>query len=126
MLAIGAFLAGPLGKFAEWAIGIVFIIAVLVGGYFVIVHNAAQNQLLKDQAIISAQVIKNQQEFAEKTAAVAKLQQEQTDALSKELKDLQDNTDSINASLNDPDVIKLDKGSSELLKKVIKQLSGEK
>ncbi len=126
MLAIGTFLAGPLGKLAEWAIGIIFILAVLVGGYFIIVHNAAQNQLLKDQAIISAQVIKNQQEFAEKTAAVAKLQQDQTDSLNKQMKDLQDSTDSLNAELNNPDVIKTDRETSEVLKNVIKRLSGEK
>jgi hypothetical protein len=124
MLAIGTFLAGPLGKLAEWAIGIIFILAVCVGGYFIIVHNAAQNQLLKDQAVIQEQVIKNQEEFAKKTADILQLQQQSADDLTKQLKDVQDNTDSINAQLNSPDTAKTDRATSALLKNVIKQLSG--
>jgi len=126
MAAFLAFMAGPLGKLAAYGVAILFIIVMLVGLYFSIVHNASQNQLLKDQAVIQQQIIQNQKEFLAKTNEIIQLQQSSASNLQKQLDDIKDTTDTVNAYLNDPDTVKLDRDSSELIKKTIEQLSKRK
>jgi hypothetical protein len=126
MLAFTTFMASPLGALAKLVLEGILIIAVLGGLYWLITSKASENQALKDQAAILTQVTKNQDVFIKKTEELQTLQQTTASELAQKIQEVKDSNAEIKAYLDNPATVKDDRPSSEILKRTMQSISGEK
>jgi len=126
MLAFSAFMASPLGTLCTKIIEGLVILAALGGLYWLITSKAAENQSLKDQKVILEQVTKNQDTYIKKTDELQKLQQDSAATLSQQIQDVKDSNIALKEYLDNPTTVKDDRPSSEILRRTMQSISGEK
>src|ERR1035437_4403985 len=122
---IAAAFTGPLGTILSKILMVVFAAAVLFGLYFLIVHTAKVEQKAVDQGVILQQVVKDQKDFIDKTQQIITDQTTATNNLNDAITKIQTDTSTINTELNNPDLVKKDRPASDILKNVVKDLSGQ-
>ena len=105
---------------------VLFGLSFLFGAYKLWEHNIKQQALLEFNQKQLEQVIKDQQKFNDILTNLNTKQQDVLDKLEKQNADTEKNMGKIDEYLNSDLVKKLDRPSSEILKNVIKQLSGQK
>ena len=105
---------------------VLFGLSFLFGVYKLWEHNIRQQALLEFNQKQLEQVIKDQQKFNDILTNLNTKQQDVLDKLEKQNADTEKNMGKIDEYLNSDLVKKLDRPSSEILKNVIKQLSGQK
>jgi len=125
MGALIAMFSGPFGAILTKIIEGLFILGVLIGLYYLIHHQASSEQLAKDQQIILNQVIKDQQDFINKTNQLLIDTKKANDDLNTTIATINQNFTKLNDDLNNPDLIKSDRPASAILKQIIKDLGGK-
>jgi uncharacterized protein HemX len=93
------------------------------GGYLFIQHQAAQTQLLKDQKAQLEQIVAQQNKVIEQNNAIMELGDASTKKFSEVIDTLSLNHEALKEFLSSPEANKMDRGSSDLLKKTIEELS---
>lgn len=102
----------------------IVIIALFVGGYLVISHNAKHEQALIDQQKVLQTVIDNQNKFIEEQKSIIQLNNESTNQLTESLNEIQKKTSELTEFLASPGAIASDRPSSDILKQTIERLRG--
>lgn len=116
------------GFFSKYLIYLILAAVVAGSGatvYLSIVHNAAQEQLMKDKFADEEAVIQNQDTQIQNLNGIIVQNNEAITALNDQIASIKQQFGIIQDSLNDPDVIKQDHPSSDILKNIIKQLGGQ-
>lgn len=118
--------AGPFGAVLTKIVEGAFIVATLAGLYYVITQNAINTQKFKDQAEVQKVIIEQQQKFIDETQKIIDFQNKTQAELDKTISDLRYNSALIDKMLQDPNLLKTDRPSSEILKKTIDAIQKEK
>jgi predicted PurR-regulated permease PerM len=119
------FMESPLGKITLWVGSVAFAILILFCVY------KSWESSIKTQVLAQAnqarleQVIKDQQDFMGKMALIAEFQKQSIDSLNDASSKIDSVTGNIGDYLKSPEVKKLDRESSPILKEVIKRLKAE-
>jgi peptidoglycan hydrolase CwlO-like protein len=116
---------GPLGTIIGYLVGGIFVVATLSSLYLIIVHNAKMEQQALDQKAILEQVVKEQQDFINKSNQILIDSQTANDDLKKTVDKINEDTSKINTEITNPESVKGDRPASTILQNVIKDLGGQ-
>jgi hypothetical protein len=125
LIAIIAFFESAVGKFALYAIGALAAIGIMAGVYFSWRNDIRGDAIAEQNQKMMEQVIKDQKTLSDQLAAIQVISDQAVKSLADSADKLSQSSDSITTWLQTPDVKKLDKPVSPIIKGVIERLKDE-